>query len=225
MMKNWILEISTKLTLTSNLDIIKERMNSNKSTSSILKLFPLLTITLLTINAQRVFAQQIPMYAGYTVNNFLLSPSFAGTDNSDTRLMALNRLQFAGLEGAPVTFMFTGDGPIKKKNMGLGATIYTDKYGLLRQTGVGLGYSYNISLGDETKLYFGLGAQLGQLSLDFDNIVAKDMTDELLNLSSASKLLVNGSFGMHLTHKDFTLGYINTNNIITLLVNDCIKSY
>lgn len=166
-----------------------------------------LIITLSFLTFSLANAQQIPMYAGYTVNNFLLSPSFAGTDNSDARLMALNRLQFAGIEGAPVTFMFTGDGPIKKKNMGLGATVYTDKYGLLRQTGVGLGYSYNVSLGDETKLYFGLGAELGQLGLDFDNIVADDITDELLNLESANKLVVNGSFGMHLTHKEFTIGF------------------
>lgn len=152
-------------------------------------------------------AQQIPMYAGYTVNKYLLSPSFAGSDDSDTRLMALNRLQFAGIEGAPVTFMFTADAPIKSKNMGLGATIYTDKYGLLRQTGIALGYSYNIKLSDDTRVNFGLSGEVGQLGLDFDNIVADDMTDELLNLESANKLVVNGSFGIHLTHKEFTLGF------------------
>ena len=88
-----------------------------------------LIITLSYLTFSLANAQQIPMYAGYTVNNFLLSPSFAGTDNSDARLMALNRLQFAGIEGAPVTFMFTGDGPINKENMGLGATVRTAKYG------------------------------------------------------------------------------------------------
>ena len=166
-----------------------------------------LTIMLSLLTAIVAQAQQIPMYTGYTVNNFLLSPSFAGTDDADARLMALNRLQFAGIEGAPVTYMLTGDAPIRKKNMGLGATLYTDKYGLLRQTGIGLGYSYNIQMGDDTKVYFGLGAELGQLSLDFDNIVAKDMTDELLNQGSANKLVVNGNFGIHLKHKDFTIGF------------------
>ncbi|MBI1184789.1 type IX secretion system membrane protein PorP/SprF [bacterium] len=152
-------------------------------------------------------AQQIPMYTGYTVNNFLLSPSFAGTGESDVRMMVLNRLQFAGIQGAPVTMMAAADGPIKKQNMGLGTQIYTDKLGLLRQTGINLSYSYHINLGDDTRVYFGLGAQLGQLSLDFDHVRAVDMSDELLNLQSASKLLVNGSFGMHLTHKDFTIGF------------------
>lgn len=166
----------------------------------------LLTFNLSLLNLSETSAQQIPMYAGYTVNNFLLSPSFAGTANSDARLMAINRLQFAGMDGAPVTFMFTGDGPISKKNMGLGATIYTDKLGLLRQTGVNLAYSYHLNLG-EARLHFGLGAELGQLGLDFDNINAEDMTDELLNLESANKLMVSGNFGTHLTYKDFTLAF------------------
>ncbi|MGB0431934.1 MAG: PorP/SprF family type IX secretion system membrane protein, partial [Bacteroidia bacterium] len=166
----------------------------------------LLTLNLSLINLSETRAQQIPMYAAYTVNNFLLSPSFAGTANSDARLMAINRLQFAGIEGAPVTFMFTGDGPISKQNMGLGATIYTDKLGLLRQTGVNLAYSYHLRLG-EARLHFGLGGEVGQLGLDFDNIVAEDMTDELLNIGSANKIMVSGNFGMHLTYNDFTLGF------------------
>lgn len=166
-----------------------------------------LLISLALVSLKSAFAQQIPMYAGYTMNNFLLSPSFAGTDESDARLMALNRLQFAGIEGAPSTLMFTGDAPIRNQRMGLGGTIYTDKYGLLRQTGVGLSYSYYISLSEETKLYFGLGGELGQLGLDFDDIRADDMTDELLGLGSASKMVVNGSFGTHISHGGLTIGF------------------
>ena len=169
-------------------------------------LLSLLTFSLSLFNSSETIAQQVPMYAGYTVNNFLLSPSFAGTADSDARLMAINRLQFAGIEGAPVTFMFTGDGPISKKNMGLGGTIYTDKLGLLRQTGVNLAYSYHINIGD-ARLHFGLGAEVGQLGLDFESIKAEDMTDELLNLESANKLMVSGNFRLHLDYKDFTLAF------------------
>lgn len=155
-------------------------------------------------------AQQIPLYSSYTVNPFLLSPSFAGAidgnGNEAARLLLAHRSQFAGIEGSPITYVAALDAPIARKNMGLGGTVYTDKYGLIRQTGATLGYAYRVNLGDKSKLHFGLGGDIGQQSLDFSEVQAVDMTDNLLNMQSAGKMYFNGQFGIHITSGGLTLG-------------------
>lgn len=154
-----------------------------------------------------VNAQQVPLYASYTVQPFLLSPSMAGSGNESFRMFAINRLQFAGIEGAPVTFMLTGDAPFKKQSMGLGGSIYSDKAGLLARTGFNLGYSYKVSLSEDFKLSFGLGADMSQYGIDFDNVVAKDMDEDILQFASSNKMVFTGNFGVHLNYKDFVLGF------------------
>lgn len=171
------------------------------------KLNKFFALILLILAANGLQAQQIPMYAAYTVNPMLISPSFTGDTETDARLFAINRLQFAGFDGAPVTFMFSADGPVRSQNMGLGGMVYTDKLGLLRQTGIGLNYAYRFNLGEDTRLHFGLGLNLNQSSLDFESIEANDMNENILNMAAANKVLFDGSFGMHLTYKDFVLGF------------------
>lgn len=151
-------------------------------------------------------AQQIPLYASYMINPYLISPSHAGSGMEDARLFAISRLQLVGIDGAPVTFMASGDAPIKKYNMGLGASIFTDKYGLLRNTGFGIGYSYKLKLGDDFKIHLGISGEVSQLALDFDAIKAADLEENIIQ-SSAQKLLFNGAAGLHMEYKDFILGF------------------
>lgn len=174
-----------------------------------------LVATLLIFNLQfltngEANAQQIPLYSGYMVNPFLLSPSFAGNYYGEQkgRLMAMSRIQFAEIEGAPVTYLASADAKIKSQNMGLGGMVYSDSYGLLSQTGANLTYAYHAKFGSNTTLSFGLAAEIMQHGIDFDKIRAEDETENILNFESATKTLFNGSFGMHLRHKGFTLGFV-----------------
>lgn len=151
-------------------------------------------------------AQQIPLYASYMFNPMLLSPTHAGTGSEDARIFAMSRLQLVGIDGAPTTFMLTGDAPIAKYNMGLGAKVFSDRYGLLGNTGFGLNYSYKINIGDDFRLHLGIGGDISQLALNFDEIRAQDMEESLLQ-GSANKLLFNGTAGIHMEYKDFELGF------------------
>lgn len=169
----------------------------------------LLVVLILSLGSTTGFAQQIPMYASYTLNPYLVSPSFAGDVKSDVnaRILAMTRMQFAGIDGAPVTYLAAADAPFRNQKMGLGGLVFSDSYGLISQTGASLGYAYHIDLNHETRLSFGLGGDLIQHGIDFDRVKASDPNENILNLESANKVTFNGSFGAHIRYKEFVFGF------------------
>lgn len=167
----------------------------------------LLAFSLFTFS--QVSAQQLPLYSSYVYNQLLLSPSFAGDlDNPEqsARLMLAHRYQYAGFEGAPTTSLLALDGPINSQNMGLGGVLYTDKMGLIRQTGLQLAYSYKVALGEKVDWRLGLSANVGQQGLDMASVRAADINENILNLESANKVFASGSFGTHISTEKLTLG-------------------
>lgn len=172
-----------------------------------IKITSVLAFCLLLING--VKAQQLPLYSSYVYNELLLSPSFAGAlDNPEqsARLMLAHRYQYAGFEGAPTTSLLALDGPINSQNMGLGGVLYTDRMGLIRQTGLQLAYSYKVKLSEKINWRLGLSANVGQQALDMAAVNAVDITENILNLESANKVFASGSFGTHINTEKLTLG-------------------
>jgi len=63
----------------------------------------------------QVQAQQRPYYTQYIMNNYIINPAVAGIENyTDVKLS--HRLQWIGLQDAPVTTYFTIHGPLHKSN-------------------------------------------------------------------------------------------------------------
>lgn len=58
-------------------------------------------------------AQQRPYYTQYILNNYIINPAVAGIENY-TDIKLSHRIQWTGLEGAPVTTYFTIHAPLKK---------------------------------------------------------------------------------------------------------------
>lgn len=59
-------------------------------------------------------AQQLPYFTQYVLNNFLLNPAVAGIDNY-TDIKASHRVQWVGLQDAPVTTYLTISAPTVRK--------------------------------------------------------------------------------------------------------------
>lgn len=72
----------------------------------------LATIFLCLISAGS-FAQQRPHYTQYILNNYIINPAVAGIENY-TDVKISHRLQWVGLNGAPVTTYLTIHAPLKK---------------------------------------------------------------------------------------------------------------
>jgi type IX secretion system PorP/SprF family membrane protein len=61
------------------------------------------------------FAQQRPYYTQYIMNNYIINPAVAGIENY-WDVKASHRMQWVGLQDAPVTTYLTFHGPLKKSN-------------------------------------------------------------------------------------------------------------
>jgi len=65
------------------------------------------------LSCNNVIAQQRPYYTQYIMNNYIINPAVAGIENY-WDVKASHRLQWVGLQDAPVTTYFTIHGPLSK---------------------------------------------------------------------------------------------------------------
>lgn len=160
-----------------------------------------LTLALLAMSLAGLRAQQAPIFTNYTNSYAYINPGFAGLSEG-VNLLGLYRMQWAGFtdmdgnEIAPVTFLLTGDMPIRVLGGGISFSILTDKLGFENNTNVGLGYSYHFDLGGST---LGLGASVSLLNrtVDFGQLTTTTPNDPLLNqLGEESKMMFDVSLGV-----------------------------
>jgi len=137
-------------------------------------------VLLLAVNF--CFAQQLPQYSQYMLNEMAINPAVAGKDEF-AEVRSNIRQQWVGITDAPRTYMLTLQGPIQAENMGLGMNLYTDIVGPTRRTGISFTYAYHLRLNkDDMRLSFGLSAGLLQWGIDGNKITLHDEGDnQLLN--------------------------------------------
>lgn len=111
-------------------------------------------------HSQTVSAQQDPMYTQYMFNTMSVNPAYAGS-KEDFNLIFLNRRQWVGFEGAPITQTITVHGPInfKGQHMGIGLSYVHDKIGPLNTNNVFLDFAYRIKVHEGG--YLSMGAKAG----------------------------------------------------------------
>jgi len=95
-----------------------------------------------------IIAQQDPQYSQYMFNHLAVNPGYAGSHDAIC-LNAIHRQQWVGIEGAPVTSVFTVNSPFKLfgANHGFGLALMSDQLGFDQNVSVGLDYAYRLSLG------------------------------------------------------------------------------
>ncbi len=77
--------------------------------------FKILLGVLALCATNKLMAQQRPHYTQYVLNNYIINPAVAGIENyTDVKLS--HRLQWVGLDGAPVTTYLTIQAPLKKSD-------------------------------------------------------------------------------------------------------------
>uniref|UniRef100_UPI003BA4BA18 PorP/SprF family type IX secretion system membrane protein n=1 Tax=Emticicia sp. TaxID=1930953 RepID=UPI003BA4BA18 len=167
----------------------------------------------------QTFAQQEAMFSQYMFNTLAINPAYAGSRDV-LSLTALGRYQWVGVEGAPKTFTFSMDTPIKNEKMGIGLQVTRDEVGLQKNTGVYATYSYRIKVGPRSTLSFGV--QGGATNVRWALSDAQNLTDGtdnvFLGAGDQNKNLPNFGGGIYLSNDK---GYIGVScpqimqNIIT----------
>ena len=101
-------------------------------------------------------AQQVPLLSHYYYNQFIWNPALAGVQKYGQAYL-IYRNQWNQIPGAPITKAFTIDGPLKSKNVGLGANLYQDNAGVFSRTGGMVSYAYGINFSEDSRLRLGMG--------------------------------------------------------------------
>jgi type IX secretion system PorP/SprF family membrane protein len=155
--------------------------------------------------AAPALAQQVPMYSHYYYNKFLYNPALAGVQDYG-QIYLINRTQWNNIPDAPRTKALTIDGPMKKKNIGIGVALFQDVAGQFNSTGAQAAYRYGIDFGNDQMLNFGLALGFLDNRIDFAEFLAKHNLDPVIMSAYQSTTGFDANLGINYTYKDLNIG-------------------
>ena len=139
-------------------------------------------------------SQQMPLYSGYVLNPYLISPAFAGTLNYSP--IDLNfRSQWSGLQDiSPSTQILSGHTCIE--NYGLGGMVFMDRYGNTSIRGARFTYAKHFGIGSETFLSIGASVSASSFAIDQTGYNYFDLNDASISKIRESSFTPNADFGL-----------------------------
>ncbi len=178
-----------------------------------------------------IWAQQFPLYSQYTMNGFLLNPSYAGSDYYTTFGLTV-REQWLSLPNAPSTYAAAFqtrilndsyitkstavrkkiDRPTKGGRVGVGGYLFSDHNGIMHRTGLQLAYAYHLPIGIDQQLSFGLSLSAYQYFVDISGaVMPDDVQDDLLNNYDQVVYIPDANFGVSYMTRNYYAGFAMTN--------------
>ena len=150
------------------------------------------------------YAQQDPEYSQYMFNKLAINPAYAGSRDVFSSTLTY-RNQWTGIDGAPSTAALAFQMPLKKKNVGLGMEVLSDKMGFKNTSAMLLSYAYRISFlkGD---LSFGLRTGIYDYAFDWSKAKVKDPSDVFNTGGRSSKITGTGDAGLYYYTRTFYWG-------------------
>lgn len=109
--------------------------------------------------------QQLPQFSQYMYNTISINPAYAGSREIMV-INLLNRNQWVGVNGAPVTQTLSVHSSVPGTKLGLGLSVINDERGYDNTTYVYTDVSYTINLAEKYWLAFGLKVGASKFSLD-----------------------------------------------------------
>ncbi len=151
------------------------------------------------------YAQQDPMFTHYMDNTLSINPAFAGSSDA-LSMTLLNRNQWVGFDGAPVSQTFTVHSPIRSERIGLGASVIQDKIGPAKSTSVYADFAFRINLTKKSKLSFGLKGGVSFYSADLTTVVLNQQKDAAFANKIDNRVMPNFGFGLYYNRERFYAG-------------------
>jgi type IX secretion system PorP/SprF family membrane protein len=169
-------------------------------------------------------AQQQPLYSQYMMNEFLINPATAGYDGY-TSFSLTAREQWRGIENAPATHSISWQTRILKRSymikshtpdkrtfvparsgrVGLGASVYNDRNGMIERTGMQLTYAYHIFI-QNTQISLGLTGSAYQFR--FSGVFSPhDSVDQVLFGLRRAVFVPDAGFGAFVLNQYYYAGF------------------
>lgn len=158
-----------------------------------------------------VKAQVDAQYSQYNEILNYYNPAAAGRDNQ-LAIQAIHKMQWVGMDNAPMSFFFTAHSPIRflRQNHGIGFALFNESIGLYTNQSFALQYAYKMNLWGG-QLSF--GPQLGLFDQRFDatkiHIPSSDYhqpSEEGIPTGDMQGMTFDMAFGIFYSHKNFYVG-------------------
>ncbi|MFH1005834.1 MAG: type IX secretion system membrane protein PorP/SprF [Bacteroidota bacterium] len=158
-----------------------------------------------------LLAQQDAQYSMYMLNPLAINPAYAGSrDVFSSTILYRNQWQWTNnISGAPVTAYFSAQMPLRKKKIGMGFEIISDKIGPKNITASLLSYSYRIPL-FKGKLSMGLKGGFYNYIFDLKKMNYRDKNDIYNTDKSNSHFTSTFDFGFLYYTRTFYCGFAFT---------------
>ena len=166
-------------------------------------------LLILLSGISKSYAQQTLQLSQYIFNGLAVNPAYAGYKDNWTINLG-SRLQWQGVNGAPVTNTLSVDGiaDSENKNIGLGLLVMNDRLGPENNSSVYANYAYRIKLNndDSQRLCFGIAAGIVQYSIDENLFTPTDANDPSLSTGVQNKISSDFRFGIYYYSPVFYVG-------------------
>jgi len=163
-------------------------------------------LLMLLFNIWNASAQQDPMFTQYMHNPVSINPAYAGSRGT-LNVVALNRQQWVGLDGAPKTLTLSVNSPFLGYNVGIGLSLIYDQNGPTKQTGIYADYSYHLKVTTKTKLAFGLKGGVNMYDVNLSNLVGAQNDEYVLMNGDRKMSLPNFGVGSYLYSDRYYVGF------------------
>lgn len=170
-----------------------------------------------TLWAQGAWSQNDPLYNQYQFNQLVINPAYAGVHNRMTATL-ITRLQWVGIEGAPLSNNASIHTAWGRTNMGVGLMVLNDRLGINENTEVNGIYSYRINF-RRSRLQFGLQVGVVNFRYDYNKLTLEYLDDPNLQANNEQFTKPNFGSGIFYSGTNFFIG-VSLPRMLNVKVND-----
>ncbi len=160
---------------------------------------------ILIMGSREMQAQYDAMFTQYMHNEMFINPAYTGSREA-LQFTFLDRQQWIGFPGRPITRTFSMNAPMFQNKMGLGLSFLNEQIGELNRNLVYLSYSYRIRVSERGRLAFGLMGGVHMQSLRLSQVNTVDPGDPQFMADINNIGTPNFGYGMYYYTDNFYAG-------------------
>ena len=146
-----------------------------------------------------------PVYSQYLQNGLLINPAYAGTRGALSTFLSY-RMQWMGIDNAPVFQTVSLNAPMKNDKVGLGLMAQFMNYGYTKSQSLYASYAYHIKL-RTGKISFGLKAGFDRSNSDYTGILTTKSGDPVFMTNDKPYFLPNVGAGVYYFSEKLFAGF------------------
>ncbi|MEL0456118.1 PorP/SprF family type IX secretion system membrane protein [Flavobacteriaceae bacterium SZ-1-7] len=162
-------------------------------------------------NDDGVVAFDIPARNSLKFNRYIINPTFSFVREQNRYISFNNKREWVQFDNAPQTYLFSYSGRFRE-NIGIGAGLFQQNYGVLTNFGGVLNFAYNVILDRESNLTFGLNLGFNKSGINDGNVITNFPDPSLNNIPSNSVISINPGINYGTAFFDFGL---SVNNLVS----------